>query len=76
MSRSSKPNWTARTTSQTGTWHVYDANGSGRAYTVTLAQGRVASAHNVTAGRKHAALDPNGPTAKMLLSVIKVGVHP
>lgn len=74
MSRSSQPNWAAKTSTQTGTWHVYDADGSGRAYVVTLGfGGRVQSAHNVTAGRRSKALDPNGPTAKMLLSVIKGG---
>ena len=71
MSRSSRPNWEAKMSSQTGVYHVFDANGSGRAYSVRMAfGGRVSSVYNITRG-KTKALDPNGPTAKMLVSVIR-----
>lgn len=72
MSRSSRPNWEAKVASKaTGVYHVFDANGSGRAYSVRLtANGGVWSAINVTRG-KTKALDPSGPTARMLASIIR-----
>lgn len=70
MSQSSRPNWEAKAVSNTGVYHVYDANGSGRAYSVRMELGRVTSVHNVTRG-KTKRLDPSGPTAKMLVSVIR-----
>jgi hypothetical protein len=51
---------------------VVDANGSGRAYFVQLTRGGdVWSAANVTAGKPRRILDPAGPTARMLASVIR-----
>lgn len=71
MSRSSKPNWAAYPTAETGVYNVLDADGSGRAYKVRLSMGgRVFSAYNFTHGRT-ARLNPDGPTAKMLASVIR-----
>lgn len=71
MSRSSKPNWEAQKSNEPGVWHVLDANGSGRAYKVTLkSNGKPLQVKNVTAGRRTTYLDATGPTAKMLLGVI------
>lgn len=77
MSQSSQPNWEAHRLKE-GVYHVFDADGSGRAYRVALARVsfgsengyRVRSVSNVSAGRKHTTLDPNGPTARMLGKVV------
>ncbi len=75
MSRSSQPNWNAQVAekySRGVCWHVYDINGSGRAYRVSITHnGSVASVSNITAGRAVRSIDPNGPTAKMLVSIIR-----
>ncbi len=71
MSRSSKPNWEAQKINEPGVWHVLDANGSGRAYKVTLkSNGTPLQVKNITAGRRTTYLDTTGPTAKMLIGVI------
>ena len=63
--RSSKPNWGAQKGNEPFVWHVLDANGSGRAYKITLkSNGKPLQVKNVTAGRRTTYLDATGRPRK------------
>lgn len=73
MSRSSRPNLVAEHRAGP-VWDVHDANGSGRWYVVTVANGKAVTVHSRHSGRPEKALDPNGRTAEELIRTISAAV--